>query len=71
MHRKLSSSNFLFFTRDPNSTDTISAFDEAVKWAMEGKFSDEDITEAKLSVFASVSDVCAELGYDNLPENIL
>ena len=44
-----------FASRDPNSIETLNAFDESVKWAAEGKFSNDDIMEAKLSVFASVS----------------
>ena len=43
-----------FFFRDPNNIRTLEAFDQAVEWASQGKFKDEDIEEAKLSVFSSV-----------------
>ncbi|XP_078089031.1 presequence protease, mitochondrial isoform X1 [Mustelus asterias] len=46
---------FTFYSyRDPNSVDTISAFRRSVEWAKAGKFTQEDIDEAKLSVFSSV-----------------
>jgi len=46
---------FSFFSyRDPNSEKTLDAFDRSVDWACKGSFSDEDIDEAKLSVFAAV-----------------
>ena len=41
--------------RDPNSTKTIEAFDASLSWAADGKFSDQDIDEAKLSVFSQVN----------------
>ncbi|XP_078393555.1 presequence protease, mitochondrial [Cetorhinus maximus] len=46
---------FTFYSyRDPNSLDTISAFRKSVDWAKAGKFTQEDIDEAKLSVFSTV-----------------
>lgn len=44
----------LFFFRDPNFEGTLSAFENSVQWALDGKFTDQDIEEAKLSVFAEV-----------------
>lgn len=40
--------------RDPNSTQTLSAFRGGVEWARGGKFTQQDIDEAKLSVFSAV-----------------
>jgi len=40
--------------RDPNVQSTLDAFDGAVEWITEGKFSEEDIEEAKLSIFSSI-----------------
>uniref|UniRef100_UPI00398ED8F7 presequence protease, mitochondrial isoform X1 n=3 Tax=Pristiophorus japonicus TaxID=55135 RepID=UPI00398ED8F7 len=46
---------FSFYSyRDPNSLDTISVFRRSVDWAKMGKFTAEDIDEAKLSVFSVV-----------------
>ena len=45
----------LFFCRDPNFEGTLSAFEDSIQWALKGKFTDQDIEEAKLSVFAEVS----------------
>lgn len=48
-------SAFSFFSyRDPNSTKTLQSFEDSVKWAVDGKFTVDDIEEAKLSVFASI-----------------
>ncbi|XP_069314747.1 presequence protease, mitochondrial isoform X5 [Eulemur rufifrons] len=44
----------LYSYRDPNSVETLRAFGKAVDWAQSGKFTQQDIDEAKLSVFASV-----------------
>uniref|UniRef100_A0A8C5XKD5 Presequence protease, mitochondrial n=1 Tax=Microcebus murinus TaxID=30608 RepID=A0A8C5XKD5_MICMU len=44
----------LYSYRDPNSVETLQAFRKAVDWAKSGKFTQQDIDEAKLSVFASV-----------------
>lgn len=46
---------FLFyFIRDPNSVQTLSAFHKGVEWAKSGRFSQQDVDEAKLSVFSAV-----------------
>ncbi|XP_038611635.1 presequence protease, mitochondrial [Tachyglossus aculeatus] len=53
---KLSHSGiFTFYSyRDPNSTETLESFGKAVEWAKSGKFTQQDIDEAKLSVFSAV-----------------
>ncbi|XP_029811459.1 presequence protease, mitochondrial [Suricata suricatta] len=46
---------FTFFSyRDPHSTETLQAFAKAVDWAKAGRFTQQDIDEAKLAVFATV-----------------
>ena len=40
--------------RDPNVGATFDAFDNAVDWVTSGKFTAEDIEEAKLSIFSSI-----------------
>ncbi|KAF4801866.1 Presequence protease, mitochondrial [Turdus rufiventris] len=46
---------FTFYSyRDPNSLATLKAFEKAVEWARSGEFTQQDIDEAKLSVFAAV-----------------
>ncbi|KAM5235047.1 presequence protease, mitochondrial-like [Ctenodactylus gundi] len=46
---------FTFYSYgDPNSTETLQAFANAVDWAKSGKFTQQDIDEAKLSVFSAV-----------------
>lgn len=46
---------FTFYSyRDPNSLATLKAFEKAVEWAKSGEFTQEDIDEAKLAVFAAV-----------------
>lgn len=40
--------------RDPNSVQTLSAFRKGVDWAKSGTFTQQDIDEAKLSVFSAV-----------------
>ncbi|XP_074841113.1 presequence protease, mitochondrial isoform X2 [Carettochelys insculpta] len=42
------------YARDPNSISTFSTFEKAVKWAQSGEFTQQDIDEAKLAVFAAV-----------------
>ncbi|XP_075406246.1 presequence protease, mitochondrial [Tenrec ecaudatus] len=44
----------LYSYRDPNSIETLQAFGKAVDWAKSGKFTQQDIDEAKLSVFSGV-----------------
>lgn len=46
---------FVFFVRDPNFDETLSTFENSVQWAAEGKFTDQDIEEAKISCLAQVS----------------
>ncbi|OXB66929.1 hypothetical protein ASZ78_017057 [Callipepla squamata] len=46
---------FTFYSyRDPNSLATLKTFEKAVEWAKSGEFTQEDIDEAKLAVFAAV-----------------
>lgn len=46
---------FSFFSyRDPNVITTLDAFDGATKWASEGRFTDDDLEEAKLSTFSAI-----------------
>uniref|UniRef100_A0A3P9ILL0 Presequence protease, mitochondrial n=1 Tax=Oryzias latipes TaxID=8090 RepID=A0A3P9ILL0_ORYLA len=46
---------FSFYSyRDPNSVQTLSAFRKGVDWAKSGHFTQQDIDEAKLSVFSAV-----------------
>ncbi|XP_062284541.1 presequence protease, mitochondrial [Scomber scombrus] len=46
---------FTFYSyRDPNSVQTLSAFRKGVDWAKSGEFTQQDIDEAKLSVFSAV-----------------
>nr|XP_018905366.1 PREDICTED: presequence protease, mitochondrial [Bemisia tabaci]XP_018905367.1 PREDICTED: presequence protease, mitochondrial [Bemisia tabaci] len=42
--------------RDPNSVATFDAFDNSVEWLMNSNLSDEDIDEAKLSVFQRIDE---------------
>ena len=41
--------------RDPNVVNTVQKFKEAVDWVRQGNFTQVDIDEAKLRIFASVS----------------
>uniref|UniRef100_A0A8D2AWE4 Presequence protease, mitochondrial n=1 Tax=Sciurus vulgaris TaxID=55149 RepID=A0A8D2AWE4_SCIVU len=46
---------FTFYSyRDPNSLETLNSFEKAIDWAKSGKFTEQDIDEAKLSVFSAV-----------------
>nr|XP_056713996.1 presequence protease, mitochondrial [Euleptes europaea] len=46
---------FRFYSyRDPNSIATLGAFEKAAEWARRGNFTQQDIDEAKLAVFAAV-----------------
>uniref|UniRef100_A0A8C6NU46 Pitrilysin metalloproteinase 1 n=1 Tax=Nothobranchius furzeri TaxID=105023 RepID=A0A8C6NU46_NOTFU len=46
---------FSFYSyRDPNSVQTLSAFRKGVDWVKSGQFTQQDIDEAKLSVFSAV-----------------
>ncbi|XP_042331246.1 presequence protease, mitochondrial isoform X2 [Sceloporus undulatus] len=40
--------------RDPNSLSTLDTFEKATEWAKMGKFTQQDIDEAKLAIFAAV-----------------
>ncbi|XP_076014931.1 presequence protease, mitochondrial [Genypterus blacodes] len=54
---------FSFYSyRDPNSTQTLSAFRKGVDWAKSGQFTQQDIDEAKLSVFSAVDSPVAPSG---------
>ncbi|TYZ69264.1 hypothetical protein PybrP1_000637 [[Pythium] brassicae (nom. inval.)] len=39
---------------DPNTWETLAAFDGALAWAADGRFSDRDVQEALLSLFAGI-----------------
>ncbi|CAG2054758.1 unnamed protein product [Timema podura] len=43
-----------FSYRDPNSTSTLDAFDEAHAWVSQNEFTDQDIEEAKLGIFQKI-----------------
>ncbi|XP_041378980.1 LOW QUALITY PROTEIN: presequence protease, mitochondrial-like [Gigantopelta aegis] len=46
---------FSFFSyRDPNSLETLDRFQSSIDWVTKGTFSQEDVDEAKLSVFSQV-----------------
>uniref|UniRef100_A0A674BL39 Pitrilysin metalloproteinase 1 n=1 Tax=Salmo trutta TaxID=8032 RepID=A0A674BL39_SALTR len=46
---------FTFYSyRDPNSVQTLSTFRKSVDWVRSGQFTQQDIDEAKLSVFSAV-----------------
>ncbi|XP_033114780.1 presequence protease, mitochondrial-like [Anneissia japonica] len=46
---------FTFYSyRDPNSEKTIKAFSDSIQWAVDANYSQQDIDEAKLSVFSAV-----------------
>ncbi|XP_029444406.1 presequence protease, mitochondrial [Rhinatrema bivittatum] len=50
-----SSGIFGFYSyRDPNSLATLSSFEQSIEWAKSGEFTQEDIDEAKLSMFSAV-----------------
>nr|XP_045007862.1 presequence protease, mitochondrial isoform X2 [Jaculus jaculus] len=44
----------LYSYRDPNSVETLQSFGKAIDWAKSGKFTEQDIDEAKLSVFSAI-----------------
>ena len=52
---------YLQSNRDPNSTKTLKAFEDSIQWARNSKFDDDDIEEAKLSVFSAVSHILPTL----------
>lgn len=46
---------FSFYSyRDPNCSQTLAAFRSGVDWARDGKFTQQDVDEAKLSIFSAV-----------------
>ncbi|XP_077997205.1 presequence protease, mitochondrial-like [Glandiceps talaboti] len=46
---------FSFYSyRDPNTVETLNAFEASTEWAKEGNYTQQDIDEAKLSVFQTV-----------------
>ncbi|KAI5624250.1 presequence protease, mitochondrial precursor, partial [Silurus asotus] len=46
---------FAFYSyRDPNCSQTLKVFRSGVEWAQDGRFTQQDVDEAKLSVFSSV-----------------
>ncbi|XP_019848663.1 PREDICTED: presequence protease, mitochondrial-like isoform X1 [Amphimedon queenslandica] len=46
---------FSFFSyRDPHSLDTVNRFNDSIDWVTSRSFTDEDVEEAKLSVFSQV-----------------
>ena len=47
---------FRFFSyRDPHSISTIEHFQKSLRWLVNGSFTEQDLDEAKLSVFQAVS----------------
>ncbi|XP_076452447.1 presequence protease, mitochondrial-like isoform X2 [Babylonia areolata] len=43
---------FTFFSyRDPHSTQTLKAFEDSVQWVTSGQFTNEELDQAKISVF--------------------
>lgn len=47
---------FRFFSyRDPNNLKTIERFENGIDWISEGSFTQQDVDEAKLSIFQTVS----------------
>ncbi|KAL8565467.1 hypothetical protein ACOMHN_049444 [Nucella lapillus] len=46
---------FTFFSyRDPHSTQTLQVFEDSVQWALSGQFSNQELDEAKISVFQAI-----------------
>ncbi|XP_013777070.1 presequence protease, mitochondrial-like [Limulus polyphemus] len=47
--------NFLFYSyRDPNTSETLQAFQDSVNWILNKEFKSQDLVEAKLGVFSEV-----------------
>ena len=42
---------------DPNDMEMLARFDESINWAATGRFTEDDVEEAKISVFSGVSGV--------------
>ncbi|KAK2570495.1 Presequence protease [Acropora cervicornis] len=52
---KISGGIFSFYSyRDPHFQETLSAFENSIQWAAEGKFTDQDIEEAKITCLAQI-----------------
>lgn len=51
-HKSLSK---LLDFRDPNGESTLRAFYQCIDWCLKEEFTNKDVIEAKLSVFAKVS----------------
>ena len=51
--------------RDPHITRTLQVYNNAIEWALEGKFSDEDLKEAILGVFADIDRPLSPSGKGN------
>lgn len=46
---------FAFYSyRDPNCSQTLEVFHRGVEWAQDGRFTQQDVDEAKLSIFSTV-----------------
>ncbi|KAK7112412.1 hypothetical protein V1264_011876 [Littorina saxatilis] len=46
---------FTFFSyRDPQSTQTLKVFEDSVQWAVGNSFTDEELEQAKISVFQAI-----------------
>jgi hypothetical protein len=46
---------FSFFSyRDPNNLATLSVFDQAIDWATQGCFTDQQLEEAKISIIGKL-----------------
>lgn len=57
----------LLCPRDPNTVQTLSAFGNGIEWAKSGKFTQQDIDEAKLSVFSAVDSPVAPADKGEVP----
>lgn len=46
---------FSFYSyRDPHTLETLQTYNKSVQWALDRKFTDQEMTEAKLSVFQGI-----------------
>ena len=46
---------WLAFCRDPHSTQTLKVFEDSIEWAAKGSFTQQELEQAKISVFQAVS----------------
>ena len=44
----------IYIFRDPNFLNTLKSFTNGVEWAKNGRFTKQDVDEAKLAIFAQV-----------------